>query len=94
LKNSQLYEVIPIELFIGMKNLQKIVKVAYKTMLQNFISLNVYFKINLKGESFDLGQHNIWYFHNSLFLEHLKNYASLNGLCAIYFFIVKIKIIK
>jgi hypothetical protein len=63
-------------------------------MLQNFISLNVYFKINLKGEIFDLGQHNIWYFHNSLFLEHLKNYVSLNGLCAIYFFIVKIKIIK
>jgi hypothetical protein len=39
-----------------MKNLEKIVEVAHKTMLENLILLNVYFKINLKGESIDFGQ--------------------------------------
>jgi hypothetical protein len=42
-----------------MKNLQKIVEVVCGTMLENLVFLNVYFLINLKGENFDLGQHNI-----------------------------------
>jgi len=42
-----------------MKNLQKIVEVAHRTMLENLVLLNVYLKINLKGENFDLGQWNI-----------------------------------
>jgi hypothetical protein len=41
---------------------QKIVEVAHKTMLENLIPLNVYLKINLKGESFDLGQYKIYIF--------------------------------
>jgi hypothetical protein len=59
LKNPQIYEVIPIDLFVDMKNLQKTVKVAHITLLENLILLNVYFKINLKGENFDLRQYNI-----------------------------------
>jgi hypothetical protein len=42
-----------------MKNLQKIVKDTHKTMLEILMLLNVYFKINLKGENFDFGQYNI-----------------------------------
>jgi hypothetical protein len=38
----QIYEVIPTELFVDMKNLQKIVKVAHKTLLENLTLLNVY----------------------------------------------------
>jgi len=38
-----------------MKNLQKIVKVARKKMLESLILLNVYLQINFKVESFDLG---------------------------------------
>ncbi len=55
LKNPQIYEVISIELFVDMK----IIEVACIKMLENLVPLNVYFKINLKGESFDLGQLNI-----------------------------------
>jgi hypothetical protein len=33
LKNLEMYEVIPIELFVDMKNLHKFVEVAHKTML-------------------------------------------------------------
>jgi hypothetical protein len=55
LKNPQIYEVIPIELFVDMKNLLKIVEVTNKIMLKNLVPLNVYFKINLEGESVDLG---------------------------------------
>jgi len=36
-----------------MENLQQIVEIANKTMLEKLTSLNVYFKINLKGEIFD-----------------------------------------
>ncbi len=39
---SQIYEVIPTKLFVDMKNLQKIVKVAHKTLLENLTLLNVY----------------------------------------------------
>jgi len=39
-----------------MKNLLKIVEVAYTMMLENLILMNAYFLINPKGESFDLGQ--------------------------------------
>jgi hypothetical protein len=45
LKNPQIYEIIPIELFVDMK----IIKVACKIMLKILVPLNVYFKINLKG---------------------------------------------
>jgi hypothetical protein len=55
LKNPQIYEVILIELFVDMKNLLKIIKVGHKTMLKNSIPLNVYLKINLKGENVELG---------------------------------------
>jgi hypothetical protein len=48
LKIPKIYEVIPIELFVDMKNL---VKVACRTMLESFVLLNIYLKINLKGES-------------------------------------------
>jgi hypothetical protein len=43
LKNTRIDEVIPIELFIDMKNLQKIVEVGHKIMLENLVPLNVYF---------------------------------------------------
>jgi hypothetical protein len=43
LKNLQIYEVIPIELFFDMKNLQKIVEVAHKTMLKILILMSVCF---------------------------------------------------
>jgi hypothetical protein len=42
-----------------MKNLQKFVEIAHKTILENLVLLNVYLKINLTGENFDLGQYNI-----------------------------------
>jgi hypothetical protein len=42
-----------------MKRLQKFVKVGHKTMLENFVPLNVYFKIILEDESFDLRKYNI-----------------------------------
>ncbi len=42
LKNLQIYEVIPIEVFVDIKNLQKIVMVAHKTMLEILVLLNVY----------------------------------------------------
>jgi len=42
-KNPHIYEVIPIELFFDMKNLQKFVKVAHKIMLENLAPFNVYF---------------------------------------------------
>ncbi len=41
-KNPQVYEVIPIELFVNMKNLQNFIEVARKTMLENLTPLNVY----------------------------------------------------
>ncbi len=41
-EKSQIYEVIIIELFVDMNNLQKIVKVAHTTMLKNLTFLNVY----------------------------------------------------
>jgi hypothetical protein len=34
LKNPQIYEVIPIELFVDMKKLLNFIKVAHKTMLE------------------------------------------------------------
>jgi hypothetical protein len=37
-----MYEVIPIELFVDTKNLHKFVVVAHKTMLENFVTMNVY----------------------------------------------------
>ncbi len=37
-----IYEMIPIELFVDMKNLKKIVKIAHKTILEILILLNVY----------------------------------------------------
>ncbi len=37
------YEIIPIELFVDMKNLKKFVKVAHRTMLEYLIIVNVYF---------------------------------------------------
>jgi hypothetical protein len=33
LKNPHIYEIVPIELFVDMKNLQKFVEVACRTML-------------------------------------------------------------
>jgi hypothetical protein len=42
-----------------MKKLQKIVKVGHKTMLENLVPMNVYFKIILEDESFDLRKYNI-----------------------------------
>jgi hypothetical protein len=42
LKNLEMYEVIPIELFVDMKNLHKFVEVAHKTMLENLVHMNVY----------------------------------------------------
>jgi len=42
LKNIQIYEIIPNELFVDMKNFHKIVEVAHKTMLENLIPNNVY----------------------------------------------------
>jgi hypothetical protein len=39
-----------------MKTFKKIIKIASKTMLENLIPMNIYLQINLKGESFDLGQ--------------------------------------
>jgi len=39
-----------------MKNLLKIVKVSYETILKILVPLNVYFKIKLEGENVDLGQ--------------------------------------
>jgi hypothetical protein len=56
LKNLWIYESIPIELFVDIENLMKMIKVAHITMLENIGPLNVYFKINLRGESVDLGQ--------------------------------------
>jgi hypothetical protein len=47
-------------------------------MLKILAFMYVYFEINLKGESFDFRQENIYYFHNPLVLKHLKNYVSLN----------------
>jgi hypothetical protein len=38
-----MYEVIPIELFVDMKNLHKFVEVAHETMLKLFVHMNVYF---------------------------------------------------
>jgi hypothetical protein len=56
LKNLQVYEVIPIEVFVDMKNLKNIVEIAHRTMLENLVLLNVYLQITLKGENIDLGQ--------------------------------------
>jgi len=42
LKNPHIYEVIPIEVFVDIKNLEKFVKVAHKTMLESLVLLNVY----------------------------------------------------
>jgi hypothetical protein len=56
LKNIQVYEIIPIEVFVDMKNLKKIVEIALITMSENLVLLNVYFQIYLKGENIDLGQ--------------------------------------
>jgi hypothetical protein len=42
-KSPHIYEVIPIELFFDMKNLQKFVEVAHKIMLENLAPFNVYF---------------------------------------------------
>jgi hypothetical protein len=56
LKNLWIYKVTPIERFVDMKNLLKIIKVNHRIMLENLILLNVYFKINLGGENVDLGQ--------------------------------------
>jgi hypothetical protein len=43
LKNPWIYEVIPIERFVDIKNLLKIVKVGHKTMLEKkLVPLNVY----------------------------------------------------
>jgi len=42
LKNPQIYEVIPNELFVDMKNFHKIVEVAHRTMLENLIPHNVF----------------------------------------------------
>jgi len=55
LKSPQIYEAIPIELFVDMKNLLKIVEVVDKIMLKILVPLNVYFEINLEGENVDLG---------------------------------------
>jgi hypothetical protein len=35
LKNPHIYEVVPTELFVDMKNLQKFIEVAQKTRAQN-----------------------------------------------------------
>jgi hypothetical protein len=37
LKNPYIYEVMPIELFVDMKNLHKLVEVAHRTMLENLV---------------------------------------------------------
>jgi hypothetical protein len=42
LKNPQIYEVMPIELFVDIKNLHKLVKISHKIMPENFIFLNIY----------------------------------------------------
>jgi hypothetical protein len=55
-KSSNLWSNSQVVLLFDMKNFQKIVEVARKMMLENLVPLNVYFLINLKGESFDLGQ--------------------------------------
>ncbi len=54
-KRSKIYEIIPIELFVDTQNLLKFIEISHKTMLENLIPLNVFLKINLKGESFDFG---------------------------------------
>jgi hypothetical protein len=61
LKNPQIYEVIPIELLVDMK----IIKVACRIMLENLVILNVYLKINLKGEIFIWGNkiHSVFMIH-------------------------------
>jgi hypothetical protein len=38
LKNLEIYEVIPIVLFVDMKNLKKFIEVAHKIMLEKFNS--------------------------------------------------------
>jgi hypothetical protein len=53
LTNLKIFEAIFIELFVDMKNLQKIVEVDHKTTLENFVPLKFYFKIDLKDISFD-----------------------------------------
>jgi hypothetical protein len=42
MKNPQFYEVMPIELFVDMKNLHKLVEVAHRTMLEFLFFWNVY----------------------------------------------------
>jgi hypothetical protein len=42
LKIFQIYEIIPIELFVDMKKPSKIVKVAHKTTLEILVFMNVY----------------------------------------------------
>ncbi len=42
-------------------------------MLENLVPLNVYFKIILVDENFDLRKYNILYFHNLIVLERSKN---------------------
>jgi hypothetical protein len=56
LKNLQIYEIIPIELFVDMKKLYKIIEVTHIMMLENFVPTNVDLQINLKGENFDWGE--------------------------------------
>jgi hypothetical protein len=46
---SQIYEVIPIEVFVDMKNLQKIVKVVYRRILSFFCFFECLFKNKPKG---------------------------------------------
>ncbi len=43
-KKPQIYEVIPIELFVDMKNVHEIVEVAHTTMLENLVSKVFIFK--------------------------------------------------
>jgi hypothetical protein len=40
---EKICEIIPIDLFVDMKNLQNFVKVADKPMLETLVLLNVYF---------------------------------------------------
>ncbi len=41
-EKSQIYETIPIELLVDMKNLLKIVEITDTTMLEIFVHMNAY----------------------------------------------------
>ncbi len=72
----------------------EIVKIAHKIMLENLIPLNVYLKINLKGEILIWGKKRYSIFKIHYFWSILKIMCHWICRCTMYFFIIGIKIIR